>query len=93
MKSVLNTDKSDHLDEEDLIAESPNVRKPKRAKSGYLFFMTAVRDQVKRENPKADFVEIAKIIGRKWGNLGTEDKQVDIQAQFYIEISRYGIRR
>ena len=53
-----------------------------RARSGYNFYMQdqKVRDAIKKENPKADFGTISKLIGGKWKQLDDAEKTPYTQA-------------
>ncbi|QSL66977.1 hypothetical protein MERGE_001364 [Pneumocystis wakefieldiae] len=48
---------------------------PKRGLSAYMFFAQDNRELVKTENPDATFGEIGKILGERWKNLSSKDKQ------------------
>ncbi|EMR08174.1 hypothetical protein PNEG_03347 [Pneumocystis murina B123] len=49
---------------------------PKRGLSAYMFFAQENRELVKTENPDATFGQIGKILGERWKNLSSKDKQV-----------------
>ncbi len=40
--------------------------KPKRGRTSYIYFTMDIRKQVEKENPKATFTEIPKIMADKW---------------------------
>lgn len=50
------------------------IIKPKKARSSYIFFSKAVREQVQNENPHASFGDISKITGQLWTQLGDRQK-------------------
>ena len=52
--------------------KDPNA--PKRAKSGYILFCAAVRDEVKSENPEVKPSEIMKLLGARWKALSDGEK-------------------
>ncbi|CCK71495.1 high-mobility group nucleosome-binding protein KNAG_0H00800 [Huiozyma naganishii CBS 8797] len=53
--------------------KDPNA--PKRSMSAYMFFANENRDIVKSENPNATFGQLGKLLGEKWKNMSTEDKE------------------
>ncbi|KAI9206421.1 Non-histone chromosomal protein 6 [Polychytrium aggregatum] len=53
--------------------KDPNA--PKRPLSGYMFFGTATRPQIKAENPTATFGQLGKILGERWKNMSDAEKQ------------------
>merc|ERR1712037_1094264 len=52
--------------------KDPNA--PKRPMSAYFLFMNATRPQVRKENPDASIGEVAKIMGKMWGEIEPADK-------------------
>jgi hypothetical protein len=52
--------------------KDPNA--PKRPMSAYFLFMNAERAGVRKENPEASIGEIAKIMGKMWGEIAPADK-------------------
>ena len=48
--------------------------KPKRAKTGYIFFCQDKRNEVKKKNPNASFGEIGSALGKMWRELGEKEK-------------------
>merc|ERR1712048_642752 len=42
--------------------------------SAYFLFMNATRPTVRKENPDASIGEVAKILGKMWGEIEPEDK-------------------
>lgn len=48
--------------------------KPKRAKTGYIFFCQDKRKEVKKKNPDATFGEIGSALGKMWRELGEKEK-------------------
>merc|ERR1712226_473476 len=52
--------------------KDPNA--PKRPMSAYFLFMNATRPTVRKENPDASIGEVAKILGKMWGEIEPEDK-------------------
>merc|ERR1712021_286723 len=52
--------------------KDPNA--PKRPMSSYFLFMNASRPQVRKENPDASIGEVAKIMGKLWGEIEPADK-------------------
>merc|ERR1712198_493918 len=52
--------------------KDPNA--PKRPMSAYFLFMNATRPTVRKENPDASSGEVAKILGKMWGEIEPADK-------------------
>merc|ERR1711935_506772 len=52
--------------------KDPNA--PKRPMSSYFLFMNASRPQVRKENPDASIGEVAKIMGKMWGEIEPAEK-------------------
>lgn len=50
--------------------------KVKRAPSAYIVFCTEKRSEAKTSNPDASFGELGKILGKMWGQLDEEGKEV-----------------
>jgi len=48
---------------------------PKQPMSAYFIFSAEQRSKVKDENPSLSFTEIAKELGRRWGDLNPSEKQ------------------
>jgi len=48
---------------------------PKRPSTAYIFFSKEMRHKLKTENPKANFVDLGKLIGIKWKELDDAGKQ------------------
>ncbi|GAB4822634.1 hypothetical protein N2152v2_009680 [Parachlorella kessleri] len=48
----------------------PPREKPKGARTAYMFYASAVREQVKRENPRVSAAQVTKLIGERWKALG-----------------------
>lgn len=73
--------------------KDPNA--PKRPKTAYTYFMTAVRSKLVADNPNLDFGEIGRLVGQKYKALTAEEKTVyDKQAvedkeRFVNEMKNY----
>lgn len=52
--------------------KDPNA--PKRPMSSYFLFMNSARPGVRKENPDASIGEVAKIMGKMWGEIEPEEK-------------------
>ncbi|BDA45001.1 probable non-histone chromosomal protein 6 [Coccomyxa sp. Obi] len=52
--------------------KDPNA--PKKALSAFMFFSSAKRDEVKKENPEISFGEVGKVLGEKWKAIGATEK-------------------
>merc|ERR1712168_1219767 len=52
--------------------KDPNA--PKRPMSAYFLFMNATRPTVRKENPDASIGEVAKILGKMWGEIEPAEK-------------------
>lgn len=48
---------------------------PKRAKSGYMYFCDANRGPLREANPDKSMTDIAKLLGAKWKEIGSEEKK------------------
>ena len=48
---------------------------PKRALSSYLYFCSAYREQIKKDNPEASMTDISKLLGKKWKSLQESEKE------------------
>lgn len=48
---------------------------PKKPLKGYLLFAQQNREETKRENPSANIIEIARILGKKWNSLSDSEKE------------------
>ena len=46
----------------------------KRALSGYMKFVKAVRPQILKENPRMEFKDVGKRLGEKWRALSATEK-------------------
>jgi len=53
--------------------KDPNA--PKRGLSAYMFFANDNRDKVREDNPGIKFGEVGKMLGEKWKELTTKDKE------------------
>lgn len=53
--------------------KDPNA--PKRNLSSYMFFCQANREQIKKENPNANFGQMGKLLGERWKSLTEEEKK------------------
>jgi hypothetical protein len=47
-------------------------------KSGYLLFQQEVRDKEQKANPNLGFVELSKVLGKKWTDSSEQIKAVRI---------------
>lgn len=47
---------------------------PKRPRSAYIIFTQATRPRVKEENPGLKMSELAKLLGKEWRQIGTQEK-------------------
>jgi len=52
--------------------KDPNA--PKKPKTSYMHFNTAMRPLVAKENPDASFTDMAKLVGDKWKNVSPSEK-------------------
>jgi uncharacterized protein (DUF736 family) len=73
--------------------KDPN--KPRGALTPYMCFSKSIRPAIMKEHPSAKVTEVAKIIGAKWRQLSTEDKEPyhDLarqdRARFKMEMANY----
>jgi len=61
---------------------------PKRPLSAYMFFCQAMRPDVKRENPNANFSDLGKLLGAKWQTLKDGEKK-PYERQNQLDKERY----
>ena len=62
--------------------------KVKRAPSAYIVFCTEKRTEAKISNPDASFGELGKILGKMWGQLDEEGKEVHFPGNIlYLTVS------
>jgi hypothetical protein len=64
-------------------AQGSSTSKPKRGRSSYILFSSAVREELKRQHPEASIGELSKLTGLAWKGLGPDKKRVyaDLAAQ------------
>jgi hypothetical protein len=63
------------------------LKKPKRAKSAYLFFCQANRQDIKDEHPEMKSTEVTSELGRLWKELKA-DKEREEELAEYLELAR-----
>ncbi|QDZ19161.1 hypothetical protein HOP50_02g16750 [Chloropicon primus] len=56
-------------------AQVPNIKKPARAKTAYLFFCEHHRPQVRAEKPQLSMVEVTKVLGEMWKKASEESRK------------------
>jgi len=61
---------------------------PKRPLSAYMFFCQAMRPDVKKDNPNANFSDLGKLLGQKWQLLKDSEKK-PYEKQNAIDKERY----
>mmetsp|Transcript_31469 Transcript_31469/g.63472 ORF Transcript_31469/g.63472 Transcript_31469/m.63472 type:complete len:824 (+) Transcript_31469:221-2692(+) len=66
--------------------KDPNA--PKNAKSAYLYFSSAKRDEIKAANPDATFGQIGKLLGEEWKKISDDDK-VEFEEKAEEDKKRY----
>ncbi|KNA03262.1 hypothetical protein SOVF_210890 [Spinacia oleracea] len=66
--------------------KDPNA--PKKAKTGFIFFSQAERENTKKENPGIAFLEMGKALGEKWRKMSAEEKE-PFEAQARADKKRY----
>lgn len=54
-------------------AKDPNA--PKQPLSAYFLYQNEERDKIKQANPNFTICEVAKELGKRWGDMSQEDKQ------------------
>jgi len=62
--------------------KDPN--KPKRGKSGYLFFCKFYRQKLKEENPNLSVKQIVSLLGNIWNNMKTDNPD---EVEMYEKLS------
>jgi len=77
-----NTEKDEGSDEdsdEETKRKKKPIRKdanaPKRALSAFMFYVSTVRENVRKANPEASFGVIGKLLGEQWCNLDINEKK------------------
>ncbi|XP_009137390.1 high mobility group B protein 6 [Brassica rapa] len=60
----------------------------KRPSSSYILWCKEQRDEVKKQNPEADFKETANILGAKWKSLSAEEKK-PYEERYKVEKEAY----
>merc|ERR1711879_348069 len=53
--------------------KDPNA--PKKPTTAFFLFGKEMRSSIRAENPEAGVAQIGKILGQKWGELSTEEKE------------------
>ncbi|KAJ4972492.1 hypothetical protein NE237_005666 [Protea cynaroides] len=53
--------------------KDPNA--PKRAMSGFMFFLQMERENTKKDNPGIAITEVAKVLGERWKKMTAEEKE------------------
>mmetsp|Transcript_2163 Transcript_2163/g.3395 ORF Transcript_2163/g.3395 Transcript_2163/m.3395 type:complete len:826 (-) Transcript_2163:72-2549(-) len=66
--------------------KDPNA--PKNAKSAYMYFSSAKRDEIKAANPDATFGQIGKLLGEEWKKISDDDK-VEFEEKAEEDKKRY----
>lgn len=60
----------------------------KRPSSSYILWCKEQRDEIKKENPEADFKETSNILGAKWKSLSAEEKK-PYEERYKVEKEAY----
>lgn len=60
----------------------------KRPSSSYILWCKEQREEVKKQNPEADFKETANILGAKWKSLSAEEKK-PYEERYQVEKEAY----
>jgi len=66
--------------------KDPNA--PKKARTAFIAFSNAERENIKRKNPAITFTEMGKVLGEKWRNLSAEEKE-PFEAEARADKKRY----
>jgi len=72
----------------DVNANMLGSKPPKRAVSAFLFFSTARRPDIKKEQPELSVTQVAKLLGQEWASMSQEEKG-PFQAQADTDKKRY----
>ncbi|XP_074316173.1 FACT complex subunit SSRP1-like [Silene latifolia] len=64
---------TDNSEEDADSDDDPNT--PRRLTTAFVFFARAERENVKKENPSANFARIGRILGEKWRNMSAAEKE------------------
>ena len=62
------------LGEKQKLKKIIDPKKPKRAKSSYLYFCDSIRDNIKKESPNIKIGDLMKKIGVLWKDLSKEKR-------------------
>ncbi|KAI9141544.1 high mobility group box domain-containing protein, partial [Paraphysoderma sedebokerense] len=71
-----------------LLTNRKDPLKPKKARSAFTYFMSAIRSKVVEENDGASFGDIGRIVGEKWRTL-PEDEKKKYEALAKNDLERY----
>ena len=64
----------------------------KRPRTAFILFCAEQRDQVKKDNPKASFGKVSKLLGVKWGKCPEKEK-CKYEAMAKADKARYDFAR
>lgn len=73
--------------------KDPNA--PKRPLSSYMLWVGDTRGKIKEENPEASITDIAKMLGKLWSNVGSDERQSykrkadDMKAKYQKRLDKY----
>jgi len=73
--------------------KDPNA--PKRPLSSYMLWVGDTRGKLKTENPDASITDIAKMLGKLWSNVGSDERQSykrkadDMKAKYQKRLDKY----
>lgn len=74
-KNNTNTEKPAKKEKKEKKAKKDTKEKKPRKLNAYMVFAMEVRESVKKNNPTASIIEIAKKIGEKWRAMSDSEKE------------------
>lgn len=80
-----------------LYKANKDQHRPKHPSSSFMIFANEIRDKLRKQNPNLTIIEIGKLIGEKWRQLGDNKKEKYIKKfeeskKIYLEeMSKYNI--
>ena len=72
---------------------------PKKPLSSFMLFLAEMKDEVKREQPSLDSRDVSREVGRRWGLLEREEKEVyqkrysDLLVAYKVDIAAYRVSK
>ncbi|KAL4204977.1 hypothetical protein AMTRI_Chr01g112400 [Amborella trichopoda] len=75
-----------------IVQAHPTKEKEKKSNPPYILWCKEHSNQIKSENPKAEFKEMSNILGAKWKDLSSKEKKpyeemYQAERELYLEVS------